>query len=303
MRHCLIPFSFFKIRSAVFGFAAVGLFCACVSGLSYGQRAGGDAPSRFMERIDQEEGVKRMAAFREVRLEGDFCFRFELVHKPRRGKNVYFSGTMWGSWNEFGPVSRIQLFSNPTDGAEVERAVEFIVQNGERSAIWKKVDDTFMLIEGEAVFAPLMDGLVYTAFDLQMPFIYWDDFKYEGPSLALKSRVAQQFLMYPPVGSAAAVHGVEAVRIGIDDTYNALLGVEVLGEGDAVLTDFSVGSVQKVQGQYIVKRISILDRGTRDKTTFEVQAASLGLGLSAAFFDPLRSDGAPEIPEGLFEVL
>ena len=62
-------------RSAVCGLSAAGLFCA-YSQAHAQVRLGGEPASRFMERIDAEEGAQRLAAFRRQRLEGDFCFEF-----------------------------------------------------------------------------------------------------------------------------------------------------------------------------------------------------------------------------------
>ena len=99
--------NFFK-RSAICGLTVVGLFCA-YSQAPAQLRMGGERASRFMERIDTEEGAKRLAAFRRQRLEGDFCFKFELAHKPRQGQTIPYAGIMWGSWNESGPITRLRV--------------------------------------------------------------------------------------------------------------------------------------------------------------------------------------------------
>ena len=95
-------------RSAVCGLTVAGLFCAYLQAPAQ-VRLGGERASRFMERIDAEEGAQRLAAFRRQRLEGDFCFEFELAHKPRRGRTIPYAGIMWGSWNESGPITRFRV--------------------------------------------------------------------------------------------------------------------------------------------------------------------------------------------------
>ncbi len=301
-----IPKFFFRLRSAVFGLAAAGLFCACLSRTCQAQRAGvSDGRSRMMERIDQEEGARRMASFRAQRLNGDFCFRFELEHLPRRGKTVRYSGTMWGSWNVLGPVSRFEL--SPAHGAgdaESSEVIELIVQNGASPQAWirKAGSSGFEAIVGDAVFEPILPGVVYSPFDLQMPFIYWQDFEYEGPG-RVQSRIAQRFRMLPPKVSASADRGVRSVRIALDDVYDALLRVEVLGAADDVLSRFTVESFKKVQEQYIVKKITLKDSATKDSTRFRVRAASVGLVLNASIFDPDSEAPTPVIPSALFDVL
>lgn len=306
MRFTYIKNFSFNLRSAVFGFTAAGLFFVCSSTMNWAQRAGGDAPSRFMERIDQEEGLKRMAAFRGQRLDGDYCFRFELEHLPRRGNKVTYSGTMWGSWNEKGPITRFKLFSKDTlSGAEIKSdTVELIVQNGACAQAWIRKDGSseFELIQGEALFTPIIPGVVYTPFDLQMPFIYWADFIYEGPG-RVQSRIAQQFLMYPPAASQAVAPEIGAVRIGLDDAYDALLRVEVLDAAGDELSRFTVESFKKVQEQYIVKEITLKDYGTRDRTRFQVKAASVGLIFNPLFFCADQTVEPPFISDAMFEVL
>ena len=277
-------------RSAVCGLTVAGLFCAYLQATAQARR-GGEPASRFMERIDAEEGAQRLAAFRRQRLDGDFCFEFELAHKPRRGRTISYAGIMWGSWNETGPITRFRVSSaRPKDGESVNSSegVELIIQNGVTPQAWIRQNDRsdFTLIEGEALFEPIMPGLLYSPFDLQMPFVYWKDFTYEGPTLVGVTRVAQQFLMQPPVTSACAERGISGVRVGLDDTYNALWRVEVMNAEGEVSSRFAVESFKKVQEQYIVKRITLKDYTSRDRTTFEVKAAAVGISLNRNLFCP-----------------
>lgn len=289
----------FRKRSVGLVCAATGLFCACFSDVSWAQdRAGGDTPSRIMERIDQDEGARRMAAFRAQRLDGDYCFRFELEHLPRLGKTVRYYGTMWGSWNEEGPITRIRL---STDSSGL---VELIIQNGHDAKAWLRSGETgaFQRLSGDALFEPVIPGITYSAFDLQMPFVYWKTFAYEGPG-RVQSRVAQQFLMEPSVDDAAVARGIHSVRIGLDDAYDALLRIEVLDADAATLSRFTVESFKKVQGQYIVKKVMLKDYATKDRTRFQVKAASVGLLFDRSIFDASHVAEPLELSEDLFEVL
>ncbi len=304
MRSLNIKKFLFSLRSAVFGFAAAGLFYVCAPAVCCAQRAGGDAPSRFMERIDAEEGARMLAAFRTQRLDGDYCFRFELEHLPRRGKKITYYGTMWGSWGAGGPVTRFKLYSIGADGGDAgSEVVEYIIRNGVEPAVWIRRGGSgeFERLVGAALFEPVVSGVCYTPFDLQMPFVYWQDYEYEGPARS-RQRIVQQFRMLPPADSAALARGVDAVRIGIDDTYDALLLVEVLGEGAEVRSRFEVGAWKKVQDQWIVREITLKDYASRDRTRFEVKAASVGLVLNPLIFDANRAFSPPSIPEAMFDV-
>lgn len=290
-------------RSVVFGFAAAGLFYVCVAG--HAQRAGGERPSRFMNRIDAGEGAAKLATFRNQRLVGDFFFDFELEHKPRRARTVRYSGMMWGTWNENGPVSRIIVYPNEMDQASAKMPVELIVQNGQSPEAWirRSSDADFQPIRGQSLFEPIFPGLLYSPFDLQMPFVYWEEFNYEGPILAMGSRVAQQFLMHPPENSPSAQRGIAGVRIGIDDTYDALLTIEVLDPDEDITSRFAVESVKKMQEQYIVKRITLTGYPSKNRTTFKVNSALLGLSLNRDLFRPhvgLKAEAhIPDSPEKL----
>lgn len=261
-----------------------------------------------MDRIDAEEGARRLADFRLQRLDGDFCFEFELEHKPRRARTVRYEGIMWGSWNELGPVSRFRVSQQSGDRVQsvhAPEAVELIIQNGVVAQAWirRPGDTDFRRLEGEALFAPILPGLLYSPFDLQMPFIYWENFVYEGPSLIGASRVAQQFLMLPPEGSASAERGIAGVRVGLDDIYNALWRIEIMNTEGDVVSRFAVESFKKVQKQYIVKRITLTDYPSKGRTTFDVEKAAVGISVSSDFFDPYSALPADLfVPEGMEEL-
>jgi len=271
--------------------AVVGLFF--VFSQAVAQRVGGDEARRGMERIDEEEGALRLESFRQQRLDGDFVFEFQLEHKPRRGRTVRYDGIMWGSWNEQGPITRFAILPDGLVESDFESsAIEVIVQNGPAPQAWikKQGEDGFVLIEDEALFEPILPGVLYSVFDLQMPFIYWQDYVYEGPALVGASRVAQRFLMLPPEGSVSMQRGIKGVRIGLDDTYNALWRIEVINEDGSVGSRFAVESFKKVEEQYIVKRITLTDYPSKDRTTFNVTEASVGLELDAKNFEvPAKS--------------
>lgn len=287
--------SFYKNVSRIFGsapslLAVAGLFFVS-SSLIAQERLNGEQRSRFMDRIDPEEGARRLAEFRQQRLQGDYFFEFELEHKPRRSsRKIRYEGFMWGTWNASGPLTRIKIFPNHDSSnasEELEMPVELIVQNGQAPKVWRRDDKgVFVLLEGASVFEPVLEGLLYSPFDLQMPFVYWDSYVYEGPSLIGASRVGQRFLMKPPEGSASESMGITGVRVSLDDTYNSLWRVEIFNGEDSIQSRFAVNGFQKLQDQYIVKRITLTNYPSKDSTTFEVEGAVLNLTLADELFDP-----------------
>ncbi|MGJ8639137.1 MAG: hypothetical protein ACSHYA_07055 [Opitutaceae bacterium] len=284
--------------------AATGFFCVVISSCVDAQQRISSKPSDRYEHVGQEEGARRLESFRGQRLEGDYCFRFELEHLPRRGKKSIYYGTMWGSWNDAGPITRIQLSHVEDDSEDIDfKEVDLIIQNGSEPGAWlSNGGGVFQKLKGEALFVPVIPGVNYSPFDLQMPFLYWDSFVYEGPG-RVQSRVAQRFLMQPPEGSVATERGIEAVRVCLDDAYDALLRVEVLDSRDEEKTRFTVESFKKVQGQYIVKEVTLKDYETKDRTRFRVKAASVGMLLGSAMFDWSQLIKPVNISESMFEEL
>jgi hypothetical protein len=269
-----------------------------------GVRGGNERVPDFRA-IDRAEGERRMENFRHQRLAGDYCFHFELVHLPRSGDPVVRRGRMWGSWNREGPVSRVLLQASPSSRPAGDgENLEFIVQNGPRSAVWMRRggEGIFRALEGVGRFEPILPGINYSAFDLQMPFVFWEEFVYEGPGRAL-GRAAQLFLMIPPDGGAAEQAGIESVRLVLDESYDALLRAEVVGEDGNVRSSFRVRKFKRVQDQWIVRTVDLFDPAARDRTRFEVTAAATGITLDPRIFDPDTPPPPPDLPGAAFETL
>lgn len=240
---------------------------------------------RFSEALKAEAVQPFLENFRAQRLQGDFCFKFLLEHLPRRGRTVRYEGTLWGSSNENGPVTRFSI--NPMSTREESYTLpplEWIAQNGLHSKVWGRVGEegSFVALEDSALLQPLFEGVLYRPFDLLMPFIYWDQYEYEGPK-AIGARLVHQYRMHPPAG--LNLPEVYAVRMGLDSQYQALMRIEILDAKKKVATRFEVESFKKVQGQYIVKHITLGETSSGERTRFRVIAAAVGLQLPKGVFD------------------
>ncbi len=267
------------------------------------QRGGGRTILSNPTAIDPVQGEERMASFRNQRLEGDFVFHFTLEQIPRRGQVRVFKGTMWGSWNDIGPITRIQI--EPTDGAAAngKGGVEAILQNGLYSQAWVRSssEGTFRQLQGAELFEPLFEGLHYRWFDLQMPFLYWDDFDYHGPA-RVNGRPAHRFMLYPPEALNLPESGFDRVQLALDSGYNALLRVDLL-DVDQPIASLRVRRFREIRGQWIVREIDLVDERSRDRAQFSVHSAAVGLVLRASVFDPSESAPPPRLPHSLFENL
>ncbi len=262
--------------------------------------AGDGARPRFSEALKAEAIQPFLENFRAQRLQGDFCFKFLLEHLPRRGRTVRYEGTLWGSWNENGPVTRFSIDPISTrEELHTLPLMEWITQNGRNSKVWSRVGGkaSFVALKETALMQPLFEGVLYRPFDLLMPFIYWDQYKYEGPK-AIRTRLVHQFLMQPPAGlNLSQVH---AVRMGLDSQYQALMRIEILDTKKKVATRFEVESFKKVQAQYIVKGITLGETERGERTRFRVIAAAVGLQLPESVFDPENLTAPPLISTDRF---
>ena len=246
---------------------------------------------RTPDQLDTAEGVRVITQFRQMRLDGDFLFDIELVHEPHRGDTKKYLGKLCGQYAD-GLRMRVD-FVEPFSKAPNLR---FLQWNGPSPKFWKwnaAADDPQAApLEGEALHVPLLPGITYTPYDLQMPFLHWSDFVYEG-TRRLKGRSVHYFLFYPPEQDPRYTE-FGGVRVAIDADFNVAVRAETLDLEGEVRRRLEVRSVKKVDEQWIVSRIDLIDMVTRDRTQLRVQAARVGLVLPPRLFSPEGLDN--EIP-------
>lgn len=236
-----------------------------------------------VRKINQTEGRKRIESFRQWRYNGDYSFKFDMKHMPRRGRGKTFQGVLWGSWNPAGPVMRMELW--PGNAPNIK--AKFLIQSGPEPKVWIQQPNepgVHQLSEKE-FFEPLFEGVTYTPFDMLMSFIYWNDFTYEG-SEKVKSRQAHLFLMKPPQSIRANYSKLSAVRVVMDAHYNFLLRADQLDRMKQPRKSFRLIDFKKVQNEYIAKTMDLVDESTHEKTRLQVIAAAMGLHLDRSTFDP-----------------
>jgi hypothetical protein len=250
------------------------------------------APKYFqLGEPDQKEGAAILEAMRGVRPEGDYYLEFELRVLPRSGDGPVIPGRLWGGRNGEGPLSRLSLLTSKEgagdDGETKSVESRILVQGGPRPAAWRwpAADGSSVIaVDDAALFTPLA-GTHLSAFDLQMPFLYWTDFVFEGKT-RLKNSPVNTFLLYPPASLAKHRPDLAGIWVYLDPQYNALVQAEQIGAGERVLKTFWAGGFVKVDERWIPRSFELRDETTRDKTRFWVTAAALNLDFSAAMFDP-----------------
>jgi len=255
--------------------------------------------------VREREGAEILRELRWVEIEGDYHLRFELRVLPRRGRAHVFSGELWGSRNAEGPISRVVLYDSVDSAGSSDRNPlrTLLIQNGAEPRIWAYQPGgraTAEPLSKRDWHAPLLAGAEISAFDLLMPYLYWEDFDFEGSDKVL-GRAAHRFLLRAPSHAAgdeeSEFGGRISVRAYFDQQFRALLQSKLIGSGGAVVKTLTVRDFQKISGQWMLKSIDLRNERTRDKTRFEVRGAELGLELDPKVFTP-ESLGEPVSSSG-----
>lgn len=246
-------------------------------------------------KADPAEGRAALEQMRQLGVVGNYYFEFQLGLRPRRGAEQVIDGQLWGGRNESGPISRVSLLIPGAKG-ETPGERRLLIQNGPRSAVWRRdAADGVSVLGVSALFEPVVPGAELTAFDLQMPFLYWDAFDYEGLA-RFRGRPAHVLVLRPPAEFAAKYPALTGVRVHLDTQFNALVQTELLGANGKVTKTLAVLDLKKIDEQWIVKTIDVRDETTRNRTRFTVTAAALGLDFSRALFEPAQLDAEIRAP-------
>ncbi len=252
----------------------------------------GQSPAPYLQlgQPDQAEGRRVLAAFRAAGIPGQYYLEFALRVMPRRGEERVLPGRLWGSRNEQGAVTRVTVASAATG----ERRL--LIQNGEDAGVWctdaAKGATTTRRVDA---FEPLVPGVELTAFELQMPYLYWPDATLERVS-RVRSRPAHVFFFVPPAAWAAQHRDIGGVRVSLDTQFNVPVQTELIAPNGRVLRTLSLVDLKKVGEQYLPKTIDLRNDVTRDKTRFQVTGAALDLVLPATVFAPDQLTEAVAVP-------
>lgn len=264
-------------------FVSLCVVVLCTAGVRAAQSGANALPPLAQTGKPDAAGARALLErFRATGPAGDYYLEFELHALPRRGDEKVYRGQLWGSRNDQGAISRVEL----KDAAG--QSHRWLLQNGAAAAIWTRVADgpAEPAPEG-ALLTPLIPGLELSAFDLLMPYLYWPDFELTRID-RIRGRPAYTFMFRAPAAFAKAYPGVAFVRAYLDTQFNVLMQAERLDANGRVLTTFSLGELKKISEQWMIKSIDLRNEASRDKTRFLVTAAALGLELAPGVFEPAR---------------
>jgi hypothetical protein len=252
----------------LFLLATLALPMAWAQSDKFGQPMDRVAPGK----ADQAEGARILADFRRAGIAGDYWMSFNLRVMPRRGAERTIAGTLLGMSGASGPRSRLNV------GGQ-----NYLIESGPEPEAWAGG------ASGPVVSAPpgqSVAGTGVTIFDLQMPFLYWTDFTYEGQA-KVRGRPTHSFILRPPPGYVPPQPDLTGVRVLIDAEFQAaLVQAELLGADGAAEKIIALLDLKKVGDQYLPKTFDVRDLRSRDKTRLTITAAAINLNLPAETFAP-----------------
>ncbi len=228
-------------------------------------------------KLTEEESTQFLAGFRNSRLSGDLCLRFEITHKPRRGEaSAPVPGTLWASSAAGGQLLRGEL-----KDAQGRPSLAFIsFKSAKERRVWvsvkgapaKELDDRSPLV-------PLADGLLISPFDLQMPFTHWPKANY-----VTTERRRRPVNVY----EAANLAGVEPAKVtfAIDRVYGILIQAICLDAKGEQTRLMQVEEFSKVGEQWMLAECSVRDEASRDTDLLRITEAALDAKLAPETFEP-----------------
>jgi hypothetical protein len=251
-----------------------------LAGQSYG--AVPAAPQGELAQIGKPnaaEAARLVEQFRTSGIPGDYYLEFELRALPRRGEGRTFKGRWWGSRNDMGAVTRIEV----VDDAGV--AHRFLLQNGDRPGVWRLSHGRPTEIGIAEIMAPLVPGVEISAFDLQMPYLYWPSPSVEKITRVL-GRPSNAFIFPAPAAFKAQYPDISSARAYLDTQFNVPMQAETIGRDGKVKKTWAVLSLKTVDRQTVPKTVDYRNEVSRDKTRLLITGVALNLQFPDSIFQP-----------------
>jgi hypothetical protein len=234
------------------------------------------------------QATEVLADFRASRLNGDLCFKFEIIHKPRRGESApAVPGLLWAGWTSEGPRVRVEL----RPSGDTPSLAFIATKSAQGSRLWLRRDGA--TLENPRSDEPLAPGLLLLPSDLALPYTHWADTRYVKTERN-RGRPVHYFLATNPAKTAPAT-----VSFALDRTYGALVQATSLDAAGAARRTLQVEEFSKVDEQWILGACSVRDEVTRDVDLLKVTAAAVRRRLDPATFDPATLAHPAPVPADL----
>jgi hypothetical protein len=240
-----------------------------------------------LDQLTPEQGQAFLAGFRNSRLSGDLCLRFEIVHKPRQGESLApVQGTLW-----VGSRGSSQLLRGEIKDAQGKPAFAFLtVKSGEESRVWiSRQGAAAHELAGQSPLLPLADGLLLSPFDLQLPFTHWPATAYL--STERRRRPVHVFDALNQIGREPA-----KVNFAIDSVYGVLIQASCFDADGKKTRTTQVEEFTKVEDQWMLAACSVRDEVTRDTDLLRITEAALGERFQPETFNPTTLAAPAPLP-------
>ena len=238
--------------------------------------------------LSATEAAKTLSDFRRSGLSSDVCFKFEIVHKPRKGdSSLAIRGTIWATHSAEGSKVRVEI--RQADGS---MAQAFIAMKADtESTLWRaQAGQAAVSLPTGSLSIPLADGLLLTPFDLHLPFTHWSDTHYVKTDQA-RGRPVHFFVAKNPAQGEPSF-----VTFGLDRSYGVLVQAVSMNNQNKSTRTLQVEEFAKTDDQWILGACSVRDESTRDVDLLKITEAAVHLALPAALFDPATLNQAAVAP-------
>ena len=151
--------------------------------------------------------------------------------------------------------------------------------------MWRLTNGRPVEVTIAELMAPLVPGVEVSAFDLQMPYLYWPGASVEKVTRIL-GRPSHAFIFPAPAAFKAQYRDISAARAYLDTQFNVPMQTEVIGPNGKVIKTLALLSLKTVNKQTLPKAADYRNEVTRDKTRLQVTGVALDLRLPASLFQP-----------------
>ena len=296
------------------------------------------APEARFDELEKEEAKEFLGRFRENTLGATYIFDFRLQVMPARGRGHEVEGRLWHgpvAEDQVGALveifqddsiypKKMYLFQQHRDGEsqawryrhgeenlreyseeELEektgevRESHLLLLRMEEHPISYVVEPRSEVEElrGEALVEPIL-GTDYSAFDLQMPFLFWPETEYEGRYL-LRGRSTYTFLAHPPESFSEDENWPwRTVRLHFDAEFEALMQVDWLDRRERARRTLALLEIKEVEDQWIPRMLDFRNTETRGKTRMFIERAAFPGFLAPGLFAPESLGRGRPVPDG-----
>ncbi|MBE6414849.1 MAG: hypothetical protein E7035_09930 [Verrucomicrobiaceae bacterium] len=232
--------------------------------------------------LSPEAAAERWVEFSSSKLGSDYCMLFELIHRPRKSEEIKYVGYMFGAERTDGLYMRLRI----APASHPSNSEEFIMKNSSKGCdVWKFKDGKFVKLSKADWLKPLYDGLLYTPFDLLMPYKFWNA-SYIGAG-----RIGQAVHLFDLTSTDFPF---DRVRVALTRDFNVPAQIQLLGKNSKKTAN--LGSVKKVDNLWFMREASVKDEISKDKDILRFTHARFNIILPKSIFDEVSQKNV-KLPE------